>query len=245
MAAMQFERSGEGFPTTRWTELGALDDEEQRRAYLERLIALYWPPVYAHLRQRGLSSDESAETTEAFFVDVVLNRRLFDRADPERGRLRTLILSALERYRIDQHRRETARRNDLHIPWTGVEQEEARLRAADWPSNGSAFDRRWAMALLEEALTRCERHFRETGRPGHWDLFEGRVLQPTRSGNAMQPLDELAARHGFGSAAAAAAALQVVRRRAATLLREVIAETLDDAQDIDHELSEIRALLGP
>jgi hypothetical protein len=49
---------------------------------------------------------------------------------------------------------------------------------------------------------------------------------------------------GFDSPRAAAAAVQAVKRRAKTLLREVVAETLDDPADVDAELAEIGRYLS-
>jgi DNA-directed RNA polymerase specialized sigma24 family protein len=239
------EQTYERFRTTTWTQIRALGegDERQRQEALEALISRYWPPVYAHLRARGQSRDAAAELTQAFFAEVVLDRGLFEKAEEQRGKLRSLILTALKRFQVDKHRRRTARGGDVTIPLDALQLEDAKL---DRPGDGveQAFERRWAMGLFEEALRRCEAHFRDSGRAKHWELFENRILRPAITRNEPAPLAELAEPYGFASAALAAAAVQVVKRRVSALLREVVAETVDEEADVEGELAEVRRFLA-
>ena len=99
------------------------------------------------------------------------------------------------------------------------------------------------MGLFEEALRRCESHFRESGRAAHWELFEARILRSAISGNEPGPLGEMPEAMGFASPALAAAAVQVVKRRAMALLREVVAETVDNPADVEAELADVRRFL--
>jgi RNA polymerase sigma-70 factor (ECF subfamily) len=238
------EQTYERFRTTTWTQIRALGegDGKQRGEALGALIGRYWPAVYAHLRSQGQGSEAAAELTQSFFAEVVLDRGLFEKAEPHRGRLRTLLLTALKRFQIDKHRRRSARGSDITIPMDLLHMEDARL-AATPPGVDHAFERRWAMGLFEEALKRCEGHFRDSGREKHWELFEARILRPAITRNEPKALAELAEPMGFASPALAAAAVQVVKRRVTALLREVVAETLDDQADVEAELAEVRGYL--
>lgn len=239
------EHTYDRFRTTCWTEIRALGegDDSHRREALTALISRYWPAVYAHLRARGQDRESAAELTQAFFAEVILDRGLFTKARPGRGKLRTLLLTALNRFRIDQHRRSAARGAKITIPLEALHLEDARLgRTAR--DGEQIFERRWAMGLFEEALRRCEDHFRDNGRATHWDLFEARILRPAISGNEPGPLAEMPEARGFASPALAAAAVQVVKRRAMALLREVVAETVDNPADIEAELAEVRRYLA-
>jgi RNA polymerase sigma-70 factor (ECF subfamily) len=238
------EQTYERFRTTRWTQIRALGegDEDQRRAALEALVNRYWPAVYAHLRARGQDREAAAELTQAFFAEVVLHRDLFTRARPGRGKLRTLLLTALKRYRVDRRRRAVAHGADVTIPIEALHSEEARLKRPEGEV-GDIFERRWALGLFEEALRRCEAHFRESGRSAHWELFEARILRPAIAGHEPAPLTAMPEAGVFASPALAAAAVQVVKRRAMGLLREVVAETVDDEADVEAELAEVRRYL--
>jgi len=48
---------------------------------------------------------------------------------------------------------------------------------------------------------------------------------------------------GFDDPANAAAAVQTVKKRALALIREVVAETLKDASELESEMAELRASL--
>ncbi len=238
------EQTDAAFATTRWTVLGALRSEDagERAAAADRAAAIYWPPVYACARRLVRTRDEAADLTQAFFADVVIGRRLFERAEAANGRLRGLIRSALKRYATDQWRRAAARGRGRVVALGELDREDSLGIEGD---SESVFDRRWALALFEEALRRCEAHF-TTGpraKAGHWRLFEARVLRPAMHGGMVRPLAEDAACSGFASGAEAAAAVQTVKRRFDAIFREVVAETMGDPSELDDEYRVIRSLI--
>lgn len=252
---ISLERSHDQFHTTQWTQLRAMADGdcEHRRRAMNELIRRYWPPVYAHLRAKGRSGEEAAEQTQAFFAEVVIGRDLFEKADQVKGKLRTYMITALNRFCVDQHRRRQARGAGITIPLEGIQREEERLRSPPAEPAGSpsaadvsnrAFERRWALNLLEEALRRCEARFRGNGRAAYWELFEARVLLPQVRGQSPAPLADLAETFGFDTPAQAASAVHLVRQRSVAILREVVAETLDEDDDIDAELNLMREYLA-
>jgi hypothetical protein len=85
------------FPTTRWTLVVAAGDPHRKdaRSALVSLCENYWYPLYAYLRRRGYSPDQAQDLTQEFFVRV-LEGRYLDRADPEKGRFRSFILTSLK-----------------------------------------------------------------------------------------------------------------------------------------------------
>lgn len=208
------------FEATRWSIIGALGSSEPgvRQRAVELVGRLYWGPVYARLRKRGKRPEEAADLTQAFFTDVIVGRRLLERARPDRGRVRTLILTALDRFVIDGCRR--AGREVRPVPIELMATEEARMGEC----GADAFDRRWALAVLEEAVARCRGHFVEGGREGHWRAFEARVLSPAISGCEARPLVELARELGRSSPADVASMVQVVKERLIATMSAVLAE---------------------
>ncbi len=241
------EQTGARFDTTEWTLLeaagGAGDAEEVQRA-LSALVERYWPAVYAALRRWGKSREEAAELTQAFFVEVVLQRRLFERAEEGRGRLRTLVLAALKRFLVDKHRRGKVRGSQVTISLDSLQREEEILAGQGPTSPADAFERRWALAALQAALTRCQEHFRGLGKAAHWEVFEARVVQPTLTGSAAPMLNKIHASHGFANAPAAAAAIQVVKKRVLALLSEIAAETVENEAEADEEYALLLRWLG-
>ncbi|MEM7230161.1 MAG: hypothetical protein AAF432_15245 [Planctomycetota bacterium] len=235
-----------GFETTSWTLVGLLDGHEgseRREDALATLSERYWPPVYAYLRRTGSSSDEAAEITQGFFTDVIFTRQLFQKANRDRARLRVLILSALKNYKIDRHRHETAGVRKLTLTGADVSEQEATLPTSDQLPPERVFDQHWATRVLQDALGRCEAHYRTSGKSGHWDAYVGQVLHPSLHNTEAKPLEEVAAALGFSNANAVASALHVVKKRLMALLREVISESMTNDDEIDAEFDYLCSLL--
>jgi RNA polymerase sigma-70 factor (ECF subfamily) len=243
---MNLQQTHARFGTTSWTLVGALRDEndQQQEAARDLVITLYWPPVYASLRRMGHNRERAAELTQAFFVEVVIGRGLLDQADAARGRLRSLLLTALKRFAIDQHRRQCARPDGDGLSLENLEREEGFLAREPARDADEVFERRWAVAVLEEALVRCERSCREAGLEKHWAAFEAFIVQPSIGAVEPPSLSRLADELGFASATHVASAMKVVRKRMKLLLREVVAETADDdPADQQAEYDRIIAML--
>jgi RNA polymerase sigma-70 factor (ECF subfamily) len=243
------ERSDAEFLHTRWSLIHGLRSDRvgERAEAGEKLIASYWPAVYAFLRRRGVKREDASEITQAFFVDVVLTRDLFQSADRGRGKLRTLMLTALGRYMVDRHRRNSAacRQGILApIPGDGTLHEEAMLESAASLPADIMFERRWALAQVEEAVRRCREYFVRVGKERHWAAFELRILSPAASPVDPVSLEVVAASLGFPGPADAASAVQVVKKRFRTFLMEVIAETIGDGDDVEAEYRQVIGALS-
>ena len=242
---MHLERTQAGFEATPWTLLGALHegDESARRSAMGVLIESYWPPVYAYLRRSGRSREESAELAQGFFAGVVLQRLLFESADRDRGRLRSLLLLSLKRYVVDQHRRAVARGVDARVPMDRIGREERMLATDESSTVEEAFDRRWALVVLHEALRRAEAHFVGTGRARHWRAFDARVLRPATIMAEAPNMATLAGELGFNTPGDAASAVFVVKKRVLAIMNEVIAETVGP-DELEQERAYVLSLLG-
>ena len=89
------------FDTTRWSVvLRARGGPAEARSALEVLCRTYRPPVLAFVRSRGYAADAAEDLTQAFFTRF-LERAWHASADPERGRFRSFLLTALKRFLID------------------------------------------------------------------------------------------------------------------------------------------------
>ena len=154
---------------------------------------------------------------------------------------RSLLLTALRNFVIDAHRARSVR--PVTLDEARIAAEEERLVSTNGVEPDVMFDRRWALAQVDEALRRTEGHFVETGRAKHWELFETRVLRACRGASEPPPLAKLGPDLGFASAADAAAAVQTVRRFRHTQLRLVVGESVNDPSAAELEWNEIRGLL--
>jgi RNA polymerase sigma-70 factor (ECF subfamily) len=83
-------RSQARFAATRWSLLLVATDRDAsaaRRA-LDDLLAIYWFPLYAYLRRRGLSAHDAQDTTQGFLASL-LERDDFATLTPARGKFRS------------------------------------------------------------------------------------------------------------------------------------------------------------
>src|SRR6202021_4278440 len=95
------------FPPPRWTLVVAAADPQRKeaRSALVSLCESYWYPLYAYLRRRGYRADQAQDLTQEFFVRV-LEGRYLDRADPEKGRFRSFLLTSLKFFVDDEEDRQ-------------------------------------------------------------------------------------------------------------------------------------------
>ena len=112
------------FATTRWSVVRSCSDAKEStnplaRQALGQLCQIYWRPIFAYICLRGYSPEDAEDLTQDFFA-AVLEGSLLERADPGRGRFRSLLLRALGNFLNDatDRRRSRKRGGDIKfISW--------------------------------------------------------------------------------------------------------------------------------
>lgn len=222
--------------TTRWSLVlaaGRGSDTGSKRA-LATLCELYWYPVYAFVRRQGNSPDDAGDLTQAFFVRV-LEKAYFRQASPDGGRFRSFLLACLRHFLSNERdRARTIKRGGPHPPLSlDMETAEGRylIEPRDELTPEKIFDRRWALTLLDRALTRL-RNEHVAGRKQ--DVFEALKGYLTGASEGI-PYTDVASALGT-SEGATKVAVHRLRRRFRDLLIEEVAETVLDRRDIDDEI---------
>src|SRR6266516_3050172 len=90
---------GQWFTTTHWSVVLKAADGSAPGAQeaLEQLCRTYWYPLYAYVRRRGHSPEDAQDLTQEFFARL-LEKKYLGRADCQRGRFRTFLLSSLQNF---------------------------------------------------------------------------------------------------------------------------------------------------
>jgi len=230
------------FATTRWSVVLAAgrDSVDNDTAHaLSELCRIYWSPLHAFARFQGCSPQDAEDHVQGFLADLLVRKDLSE-VSPERGRFRSFLRAAFKNYLLNrlEHQRAQKRGGGQEFVPFETAQVEAWLVDEHAPSPEAVFDRRWAMQVLAEALTRLRRESEAGGKGKLFDDIKGCLTdEPTAS------YAEIAARHGC-SEGAIKVAVHRLRRRYQGLLREVIAETVEQPVDIDAELNDLRSALG-
>ena len=229
------------FPTTRWSMVVAAGDPHRKEAQsaLAALCENYWYPLYAYLRRRGYAADQAQDLTQDFFIRM-LEGRYLDRADPEKGRFRSFLLTSLKFFVADERDRQRARKRGggavMSLEFSSGEERYQREPAHD-ETPERIFERRWALAVLDRVMEKlrdeCVRH----GRPEHFQRLKVFLL-----GQSDAPYAALA--HEMNtSEGALKVAIHRLRKRYRELFRQEIADTVADPAEVESELRFLAAVL--
>jgi RNA polymerase sigma factor (sigma-70 family) len=234
------------FATTRWSLVRAAGCGSSASAQeaLEQLCRAYWPPVYAFARRTGHNPEDSRDLTQSFFARLISTRSM-DRANPAQGRFRSFLLGAFKHFLADEHDRELTQKRGGHVEFLPLDLALTECRfggeASTCATPDRAFDRAWALAIIDHALSRLREEFEMSGR---MPLFEG--LKGFLTGDK-----------AFASYQSAAAQLQItegaakmtvtrMRQRFRALVRQELSQTVQTSAELEDELRDFADILrGP
>lgn len=233
------------FPPTRWTlvEWAANPSSAAHEKGLNDLLCRYLPALKAHLtRSRRLSPDFADDVAQGFIADKILRGELLAHAQKERGKFRTFLLTALDRYLFNILRHDRAkRRAPEHGPPIPLDGNEDYISI---PAASPIFDLAWAREVINETLRRMAHNCRETDRAPYWILFEDRFVNPLLHCKEPQPYRQFVTQLGFRSPMQASNALTTAKRMFERVFREVVLEYAEDKHGLDREIAELRAILA-
>lgn len=181
--------------------------------------------------------------TQGFFHDIVLRRDLLRRADPARGRFRTLLLTALNNYLANVHRRETAQKRIPRRKLVPMEQAGNLPEAVCAITSDESFHYTWISELLDRTLEEVEADCQRHDMAVHWALFHDRVLRPTLENKTPPPLAELCDRYGIAEATKASNMIFAVKRRLQGALKRYIRQSVTCDEEINEEILELKQFL--
>lgn len=233
------------FPQTRWTRVVALHstDEGLARQALSDLCSLYWPPLYSYFRRQGRGPEDAEDLTQGLFEQLISRQNLLQ-ADADKGRLRTFLLAMAKNFLISRHRWETRKKRGGKTTLASLDAEDpescySRACALDDLTPEKLFDRQWATVTLDSVGASLAEEYASRGRAREFAVFK-RFLSWNDS---KTPYAEAAAEAGLSEQAFRAAVVRM-RKRYRLLLREKIADTLCDGEDIDAEIRDLFAAFG-
>ena len=232
------------FVTTHWSVVLAAGRTDTTNAQyaLTRLCQSYWYPLYAYVRRRGHSPQDAEDLTQDFFARF-LAQKWVERADREKGRFRTFLLSAMSYFLSNEWDKARAQKRGGGAPLLPLEFDQAETRFSREPVDNFSpeqhFERRWVMALLEQVLSRLRGEYEQDGRG---QIFA--QLNPCLVGDrTSQPYAALAAKLGM-SEGAVKSTVHRLRHRYRELLREEIAHTVAGPGEVEEELRYLFAVLA-
>ena len=233
--------------TTQWTDVvkAAQEKPTGARPALGHLLEKYWRPLYFFARQKGLSAADAEDATQEF-MHALIEGDVLAKADPAKGRFRTFLLTIWQRFLIDRSRSESRLKRGggemiTSVFCAGGERDFLELSTyrKTSPLPEELFEQEWASSIVREAFTTIEQAYSRSNRGIVFHALAPFVIQPTSA----QTYDSIVSQTGL-TLGAAKVALHRLRQRFADVLRQSVAETLEDPSDLDAEIDALLRFLS-
>ena len=234
----------EQFCTTLWNVVLLEGEAGSPRAAeaLEQLCRTYWYPLYAYLRRLSYGPQDAQNLTEDFFARL-RGKNVGATADRRNGKFRSFLLASLNHFlAYEKDRVNEARHAGSPMP-ISIEGRDAENRYLQEPlpdlSPDRIFERQWALAVLERALTRLREEYGRAGNTRHFTVLKKFLTSDADDKALGRVAEELNA-----SAGSIAATVHRMRQRYRELVRAEIADTVAGTGDIDDETRWLAAALS-
>jgi RNA polymerase sigma-70 factor (ECF subfamily) len=237
-------QSDRAFHTTHWSVVMAAREQDGTvaRDALAKLCTAYWYPLYAFVRGRGFSPHDAEDLTQEFFCRF-LERNSLVNVSPAGGKFRSFLLACLKHFLANEWERAHAQRRgggQSPIPLDGGEGEtRLSLEPADKSTPEAMFEKRWAFAVLEQAMKAVQAEYVAKNKGGVFDELKGFLP----GGQGSESRAKLASRRGI-SVGAVDVAVHRLRQRFGVLLRDQVAQTVSSEGEVDEEIHYLMSVLG-
>ena len=181
------------------------------------------------------------DAIQGFLASQVLEKDLIAKAQRERGKFRTFLLTALSRYLVSEFRKKTTLRRAPQglVDMTGV----------DPPAQGACpdqgFEVEWARLVLKQTIERLREECIQLGREDVWGVFEARLYLPLFHEHPKLSYAQIVSRYRIKSPTDASNLLVAAKRMFRRLLRSVISEyAIHDPNEVDEEIADLMKILA-
>jgi len=231
------------FQTTQWSlVLEASRSSPDARAALETLCARYWFPLYAFIRRQGHDPDRARDLTQSYFL-TLFDTDYLKRVEPGGGKFRSFLLVSLKFFLSNERARERAEKRRADDPAHQVDldgAEDLYSRSSEEHLDAETmFEKRWAMTVVNRGYERLGEDYEASGKGELFQVLRGHI---TGAGDA-KPYAELAERFEM-SEGAVKVAVHRMRQRLGRILREEVALTVSDPEEVDTELKQLLQTLA-
>ena len=220
------------FPPTHWSLVlsAGQPGSPEAEAALASLCQRYWYPVYAFVRRQGHKPDDAQ----------VLAKNYFAAADPEKGRFSSFLMLALKRFMANEWDRANRQKRGGGAKPVPLDGEQTETRYLAEPSNAvspeKAFERRWALTLLQQVWERIEAEFSGTDRACLFD-----ELKIILGGAESETSYAEVSRRLRTTEGTVKVTVYRLRKRYRELLRLEIADTVDSPEAVNDEIRDLFA----
>jgi RNA polymerase sigma factor (sigma-70 family) len=215
-----------------------LDAQDENPAALAAFCRAYWYPLYSYARRMGLGEPE--DLVQAFF-ERLLARDLLAHARRDRGKLRSFLLRSFTNFAAEEWRKSNAQKRGSGQAALAIDALQAEERYALEPHDAKSpdleYERAWARELLHQAMDKLGQAYSKTGHSGVFEALRDQLAE----GTVRRSHQEIAANLGMTEGSVRFAAFKL-RQRFRETLREIVAETVSNLDEVEAELAHLRTL---
>jgi RNA polymerase sigma-70 factor (ECF subfamily) len=204
---------------------------------LATLCRDYWPAVFIYIRRQGRDEEAARDLTQEFFARL-LDKEWLQGVRPEVAKFRAFLLTTVKRFLNGEYLRQTALKRGGSAQPLSLDWENLPPLAAEGLTPEQAFDRQWALAVINRAMTTLREEADAAGRGRLFAEVAEFISNEPEPGAYHRPAAVLGL-----SRTAVAMAVHRLRLRLRELVRTEVAQTLSDPQRVEAELRELMAAL--
>ena len=224
------------FTTTHWSVVlsAGRENSTQARDALEKLCCAYWYPLYAFVRRKGFDGTEAQDLTQEFFAQLLARKDLAT-VHPDKGKFRTFLLIAMSHFLANEWERLRTEKRGGKLVFIPLEEAAAENHYQSEPATDltpeKMFERRWAIALLDQALARLRDEAESAGKRQLFDELKIFISGRAEAGDYADAAKRLAM-----TEVAVRVAVHRLRQRYRDSLRHEIAQTVGSREEVDEEI---------
>jgi RNA polymerase sigma factor (sigma-70 family) len=215
------------FATTHWSLIYAARSQDRASASvaLAQLCERYRPAVLAFAHNLCRAPQEAEDLTQGFFTKL-LEQRIDEKADPERGRFRSFLKAAIANYFRSDLEAQRSQKRSAH-------DEIPEPSSAQTPEQ--AFDHAWAKVVIKRSLGHLRDEARSTQKGELFDLVRPFLIGGSNRGDYQQAASLCGMRPNTF-----AVHVHRMKQRLRELIRQELTDTVANQEELNLELRELR-----
>lgn len=222
------------FPTTRWNLVNQATEghSEDAKKALEELCQAYWYPIYVFIRGKGYTKADAEDLTQGYFSNL-LQRESLNKADSNRGKLRTFLLTDLKCFIADETRRQSAQKRGGGTEFIPLETDalEEPFPLTQQIDPEALYMKAWASTLINCTTENLRQRYIQSGKGALFDLISEHLYGKKQG----IPYTEIASQLRTSISSTRLAVFRL-RQKFRSLLEAEIAHTVESSNDIESEI---------
>ena len=219
--------------TTRWTLVQrSRGQDSEAKIALSELCEIYYAPVVSFIQSRGFEPSRARDLAHDFFAHL-LETSGGMKPERQRGRFRSYLLGAVKHFVHDALDKENTQRRGGNV--TSCELQPDTLGDTSLAAD-RAFDRQWALTLIERVLAQLEAEFAKAEKLEHFHH-----LKPWLTGDEGEVSQAQIAQALNMNEGAVKVAIHRLRKHFRELIKQEIAHTVPTETEARDELTHLLA----